>query len=1021
MVRDWHILGAKTALRIAIALMLLAVASTVRAQVNWPADLPRYDVSIILNAPQRHAAVKQTVHWTNPTKQPTQELIFNAHAHYQVPEKDIGFLAKTGEILRVAPRESLPLDGPALQMVSVNRLIDGKDQGAVDFAYAPDNATALRVALSKPVGPGETVTVELTFNFKIPARKGRWGQWDGITTLAQWLPVLAVYDAAGWQPTPFIPWHQPFHNEAGVYRVNLRVPRNQVVAASGSVKSETIFEDGWKEIEYEPICARDFSLVASSRFQEWSDSTAGVLIRCVALPEHECHAKNLVAAAKQALPNYNQWFGKYPYPQFTMAESHIGWMGNECGAMVLIDERVLNMPHIAQGYPVYLLQHELCHQWWYNVVGTHGYAETWMDEGLATYFSHRLSDRTLGRNNEILEFPKGLRWMPNIRRDDLRNYSMLGVRARGEMHPSVQDLPKFGHLVNLTAATYDRGSKIIGMIEERLGEAAFLDFMRGVYAKYQFRILRAANFQRELEDFTRTSWDEFFRHWVHGTGMCDWTVDRVEIDEQPASLVRLRRQRANHTPTRVTVYLKQQGEFNEPTTLGIRLQSGKDYQLRIPIHPDAPILQMEEFQTKVECTQEVGPGKQTACVKVELYLQCDPLQITVDPDNVLLDSVPTNNRWKREINWRLTPLYTQLDELDVTNAHDRWNVIAGPWLYGSSYQDPWYSRSLTAGLRLGIYRTQEVMAGGYLAYRSNDRNIVVGADVFWDHAFLPNLQIGLTMERSIRTVSDTDIPSSRGALYARYVLMYGSSLYLPPFEYIEAFGVAQNRSLPDPLKSSPGADLFRDRPVLGLHYHKNLLTPYWDAEGGFAFDANYQFGLPIFGNQREFHLASGQFSFVKGMNHVRDWLGDGPIRGWLSDSRWAFRVAGAAALPDDGQFYSLGGGDNFRGFSLSDRQGSLLWLASVEWRVPLMTNMRVDFLDHTAGVRNVYMAPFYDVGNAYLHGRQLGDTAHAVGAGLRVDVAWLGFIERTMLRFDVAKTVNADRPVQFWFGIQHPF
>jgi hypothetical protein len=47
--------------------------------------------------------------------------------------------------------------------------------------------------------------------------------------------------------------------------------------------------------------------------------------------------------------------------------------------------------------------------------------------------------------------------------------------------------------------------------------------------------------------------------------------------------------------------------------------------------------------------------------------------------------------------------------------------------------------------------------------------------------------------------------------------------------------------------------------------------------------------------------------------------------------------------------------------------------------------------------------------------------AHAVGGGLRLDVAWFSFIERTILRFDVAKTVNADTPLQFWFGVQHPF
>jgi hypothetical protein len=77
--------------------------------------------------------------------------------------------------------------------------------------------------------------------------------------------------------------------------------------------------------------------------------------------------------------------------------------------------------------------------------------------------------------------------------------------------------------------------------------------------------------------------------------------------------------------------------------------------------------------------------------------------------------------------------------------------------------------------------------------------------------------------------------------------------------------------------------------------------------------------------------------------------------------------------------------------------------------------------DSNCSGRNIYFAPFYDVGNAYLNGQQLGSIAHAVGAGLRVDVNWLGLIERTTLRFDIAKTVNGSYPVQFWFGIQHPF
>jgi hypothetical protein len=1017
---------------------LLCLATPVCAQ---PKDLPRYDLDIVLDTSAHLVTVREVVTWTNTSSVPVKEIVFNAHAHYAIPDKDIGFLAKTAELLRMSPKESMNFNGPALAIQSV-RTSDPKyalpaekrerprtvvlaqsQDSSTQFSFTPDNATALSVPLGTELQSGESVTLALTFRLNLPQKKGRWGQWNGITALAQWLPVIAVHDSVkGWQPMPFIPWHQPFHNEAGHYNVKVKLPSDQKLAASSSVRKETEFQDGWKEIEFEPVCVRDFALVASARFQEWTGEADGIKVRCLALPEHGFHAKSLLDTAVQSIPVYNQWFGRYPYPQFTIVEASLGWVGNECGGLVIIDDRMFNMPHIAKRYPVYLLQHELAHQWWYNVVGTNGYCETWMDEGLATYFSHRLADRTCGRNTELLDYPRGLRWLPNIHRDDLRNFGMVGAWKRGEAHPTVQNLPEYKHLGNLTAATYDRGSKVIGLIEQRLGEPAFEKFIQGIYQKYQFRILRVADFQRELEEYTKHSWDDFFRHWVHGSGQCDWTIERVEIDDKKPSVFHLNPMRKHgRDPVCLTVYLKQQGAFNEPTTLGIRLQDGNDYQIRVPIHPDAPVLELEQVHAFVTSIASESGGKAQATVKVEISLPSEPLQISVDPDHLLLDEWPTNNHWKRHFRWRLTPLYTMLDEVDVTNAYDRWNINTGSWFYFSSYNDPWYTKSLMGGFRAGLFRTQELNAGAFLAYRTNDRNFIAGADMFWDHALHPNLQFGMSFEKSLATVSNADIPTSRGVFFARYVLMYGSALYLPPFEYVEGFGVVQNRCLPDPKEPTPGADLFRDRTALGLHYHKNLMTPYWDAEGGYTFDATYQYGLPIFGNDRYFHQVYGQFAVVKGMSKVNDWFGHGPVRDWLADTRWAFRIGGAAALPNDGQFFALGGGDNFRGFELNERQGSMLFVGSVEWRVPLCTNASFDFIDHIGGVRNIYLAPFYDVGNAYVNGKQLGPIAHAVGAGLRVDVTWLGIIERTTLRFDIAKTVNGSYPLQFWFGIQHPF
>jgi hypothetical protein len=751
-------------------------------------------------------------------------------------------------------------------------------------------------------------------------------------------------------------------------------------------------------------------------------------VRCLYLPEHEFYADVILGAVCDAIPHYNQWFGRYPYPQFTIVEACFGWNGNECGGLVMIDDRMFRMPHLAKAYPAYLVQHELCHQWFYNVIGTNGYAETFMDEGPATYFSHRLCDKLVGTNNAFLDYPKGLGWLPNIHRDDFRNFSYLGARARGDIHPTVQNMEKYDHLVNLTAVAYDRGSKVIGLIEERLGPN-FLPFMRHIYRKYQFRILLVKDFKAELEAFTGHSWDDFFEHWVYGSGMCDWSVESVEVGDKAAGDRRqwtsFKSRMSGQTPRghRVVVHLKQRGGFNEPTWLGVRLQGESGYQLRIPIDPNIPLLQAEDpVPLLIESSTAVDKKHgQQADVRVELYLPCPPSQISVDPDHVMLDECPTNNHWKTECGWRLTPLYTQLDETDVTNAFDRWNIIGGPWAFAASYNDPWFVRTAEVGLRAGVYRTQGFSGGVYTGYRADDRNLVVGADGLWDHAILPQGQVGFTIEQSIATLGPEDVRSSRGVAYARYVLMYGDSLYLQPFHYVEAFGLYSNRNLPDPGITVPGANPFNDRPAVGAHYHLNLLTPYWDAEGGLACDLTYQYGLPIVGNMHTFQELYGQLSFVKSMPRVFDWLGSGPIVNWLNDTRWAFRIGGAGGLPFNGEFFSLGGGDKFRGFSLAERQGNIVWVGSVEWRVPILQDLDWDYLDHVTGLRNLFLAPFYDVGNAYLEKQALGPVAHAVGVGLRLDMIWLGMIERTTFRFDFAKTLNSPTPWQLWVGFQHPF
>jgi hypothetical protein len=90
-------------------------------------------------------------------------------------------------------------------------------------------------------------------------------------------------------------------------------------------------------------------------------------------------------------------------------------------------------------------------------------------------------------------------------------------------------------------------------------------------------------------------------------------------------------------------------------------------------------------------------------------------------------------------------------------------------------------------------------------------------------------------------------------------------------------------------------------------------------------------------------------------------------------------------------------------------------------RVPVLKTPECDVCDHIAGLRSVYLAGFYDVGEIYANGDSVGGVAHALGLGVRLDVVFLSLLERTSLRFDVAKALNEQSTTQMWFGVLQPF
>ena len=98
--------------------------------------------------------------------------------------------------------------------------------------------TTMRVDLARPLPSGGTLAIDIAWHFRVPPYgAGRMGHDGTLYELGQWYPRMAVYDdVKGWNAEPYIGGGE-FYLEYGRFDVNLTVPFDYIVAATGTLRN----------------------------------------------------------------------------------------------------------------------------------------------------------------------------------------------------------------------------------------------------------------------------------------------------------------------------------------------------------------------------------------------------------------------------------------------------------------------------------------------------------------------------------------------------------------------------------------------------------------------------------------------------------------------------------------------------------------------------------------------------------------------------------------------------------------
>jgi hypothetical protein len=187
-------------------------------------------------------------------------------------------------------------------------------------------------------------------------------------------------------------------------------------------------------------------------------------------------------------------------------------------------------------YSEILHAHETAHQWWGNVVTTASFEDDWIMEALANYSALL-----------YLEKRKGSRAVDTV----LANYKthLLAKAGGANTVESIGPIIWGPRLFTSQSPdawrviTYEKGSWIMHMLRQRIGDERFLAMLGQFRQRYQLQAVATAQFQRAVAEALPPKspdpqLEEFFDQWVYGTGIPALKLTYKVTGQPPAVQVR---------------------------------------------------------------------------------------------------------------------------------------------------------------------------------------------------------------------------------------------------------------------------------------------------------------------------------------------------------------------------------------------------------------------------------------------------------------------------------------------------
>ena len=437
------------------------------------------------------------LNYVNKNEYTINELYFNLYTNAFKSEENVLNVAISDRINEAYP------NGFDEGYITINNVIFNNKN--VEYTLE-ENEQILKINTGQ-IKENEKVTIEISFEEKLPDSPMRYGYGENTFNFGNWYPILCPFEDGKPIITTYVANGDPFYSECADYYVTICASPEFRIATSGKILSKNTqnpMETKW-QIEGKNI--RDFAFVISKYFNLKSIKVGNTLIYSYYL-ENDDAGQMALQYAKDAITCYNAMFGEYPYETYSVVSCDFYIGGMEYPNLVYIDKSLYN--DIFYEALEEVVVHETAHQWWYGIIGNNELKEAWIDEGLTQYSVALYLEKMYGEeryNLFLKENEAYCKTVFEIVKDVVGNVNKKIDRPTKE----------FEHWLLYDALTYDVSALMLDNLRKSIGNESFFNGLKGYYETNKFKTVNKNKFLKDFSNFSKSDINAYLEPWLMGS------------------------------------------------------------------------------------------------------------------------------------------------------------------------------------------------------------------------------------------------------------------------------------------------------------------------------------------------------------------------------------------------------------------------------------------------------------------------------------------------------------------------